>query len=282
MSVAFAVCVTFALLVYVPKATTAGDPEQYITYFPGAQASNFYRSSPVPTAPETAYEVQELLDSYHLTIDYPSDAVYVLLTEDFKNYSCEYGPYQESMIPENATIDEVWAIAYFSLYTPNMSFRVTVNGTTHSQYFPAAGDGPVLWNVTGYDNWNHTLLTSANTRFILYMWTDGGIYYHIDYLGFWKIKWTGWPGEGGEGEGDQEDEDPPSGDGADLDYDIIYGDGLVGVMGLIGFCGMIAVPAGSIVIYRNDPSVGRINLFVKMLILWVFCLSLFMLSVNSG
>ena len=61
--------------------------------------------------------------------------------------------------------------------------------------------------------------------------------------------------------------------------DFIFQDGgIIGVLGLVGFVGCIAIPAGAIALYRSDPSQGKINLFVKMLVLWFFCLTMVMVN----
>ena len=73
------------------------------------------------------------------------------------------------------------------------------------------------------------------------------------------------------------------GGGAELDYDLIYSaDGITGILGFVGLIGMIAVPAFGVFVYRANQGEGKMNIFIKMLVLFMFCLTCFMVSVSGA
>ena len=140
----------------------------------------------------------------------------------------------------------------------------------------------ITWNVTALAAWNYTMLSSDELWVKAKFSPVTGINYYLDYLGF-VISWNDFISTGGS-------EDPlpdPSGGGEDggmdLDYDFLYSaEGIVGLLGFIGMIGMIAVPALGVFVYRANQGEGKMNIFVKMLVLFMFCLTLFMVSINGA
>ena len=253
--------------------------DDYFTMMPDAGSSSYYRIYPAATSPAPAYGAQIYNDTYFQQISYSNYASYRIGCSDFSNDSYDGYPGQAEM-PANATINEIWVCIVFVGNRPPLTWEITANGTTTNSGYIAGGYGMARWDVTSLRDWDEEMMTNSSTTIGAILYTTPGITYTIDYLGYWFIEWEGWSGW------EESEPDPPDeegGAGANLNYTYVYNvTGLIGVFGLVGFAGMIAIPAGAMAIYRNDPGVGRVNLFVKMLILWVFCLSMFMLAVNGS
>ena len=259
---------------------SAADPEYgyFETRGPSANNSSFYRIDPFPIAPVAAYGAQVVLDGISQKIQYAYDSIYWLECSDFTNESypgaTEYGDYYT--MPENATVYEVWVIAEF---TANRPAGYLYLDTGDQEYYNSthvnSGYGSAFWNVTGLQDWTHELLTDNETVVVFHMDTDEQVPYYCSYLGFWKIVWQGW--YEGEASEDPPDDDPDEG-GADVGYDIAYTN-IPGLLGFMGFFGMIAVPAFGVWVARNGASESNIELTVKVLAAWTFCFAMFMYSV---
>lgn len=270
-------------------AITPGGPVMYASaadyeygYFetrgPSADNSSFYRVSPLPSTPHASYGAQVDEDGISQPVWYSQDAVFWLECSDYSNESslgsAEYGDFYT--IPENATIIEVWIIASFLLYRPSGNLYLdTGEQEYYNSTYVSAGYGGTFWNVTDLQDWTHDLLTDYETLIAFTMYGDAYIPYVCEYLGFWKIVWEGWAE--GEASGSPPVDDPEDG-GYDMGYDIAYTN-IPGLLGFIGFAGIIAVPAFGIWVARNGESESAIALFVKMLTAWTFCFALFMYSV---
>ena len=255
---------------------SAADPEYgyFETRGPSANNSTFYRINPDPTGPNLAYGAQIEFDGYSNQLEHSSDATFWLECSDYSNESYPSSTEYET-IPENATIREVWIVAEFTANRPDMSLRLNTEDYEYSNStYVGGGYGSYFWNVTDLQDWDHDLLTDNETVVGILASTDAYVQYYVSYLGFYKIVWQGWyEGEAGEGAGD-----PPDEGGADVGYDIVYTN-IPGLLGFMGFFGMIAVPAFGVWVARNGESECAITLFVKILAAWFFCFAMFMYSV---
>ena len=271
----------FAITPGSPLMNAAGAGYEY-GYFetrgPSANNSSFYRSSPNPESPVAAYGAQVVLDGISQIIGYHQDATYWLECSDFSNESypgaTEYGDYYT--MPANATIIEVWIIAEFTAYRPEGNlFLDTGEQEYYNSTYVSDGYGSAYWNVTDLQDWTHDLLTDNETVVVFSMDTYAFVPYYCTYLGFWKIVWQGW--YEGEASEDPPDADPDEG-GVDVGYDIAYTN-IPGLLGFMGFLGMIAVPAFGVWVARNGESESNIVLTVKILAAWTFCFALFMYAI---
>lgn len=218
-------------------------------------------------------------DSTYLNIHGSSNPMYYeVITWDFNNDSYYYDgtDYEVNFLPpDGAEITFIDVVAdFYGTQPPECYLAFTVNGGstwTYSDPFPSYWS--LHWRVTDLYDWDDDAINNTNTRVALLVTTEYLNLYRLDYLG-WYI---GWMAEES-GPWSPPDYDTDWG-GADLDFNIIYNvGGILGVMGLIGFVGLIAIPAGAIVLYRNDPGQGRINLFIKMVVMWMFCLTMVMVN----
>ena len=67
-------------------------------------------------------------------------------------------------MPENATIIEVWVIAEFTAYRPEMTLYLdTSDYEYYNTTYVSSGYGSAFWNVTDLQNWTHDLLTDNET-----------------------------------------------------------------------------------------------------------------------
>ena len=245
----------------------------YYTYRPSSNNSTFYRLFQTPGA---AYGAQVAWDGYSLDFSHTSDDIYWLETSDFNN-SLWYGEDELGIYgdlpPDNATITSVSLIAEFVTHQPFLTFYFYgPSGLNFDQHFDE-GYGTLIWNMTGLMTWTPQILSNVSATAALLMNTEGNIDYTISYLGFDIIQWEGWSEN-------PPAPDPPTddGDGWDPGYDIVYTN-IPGLLGLIGFMGLIAVPAAGIWVARNGKSESHIELFVKILAAWFFCFALVLYAV---
>ena len=268
----------FALVISAFPRQTIGDVIEgtYSTMMPSANDSSFYRSSPDPTDPQNSYAIEVAEDSYLEKLYYTDDSIYVAQCSNFSNESGPYWAEEYATMPEDAEVLKVWLYAHFTYYRPDLSFRITANGSTDSLYV-AGGIGGCYWNVTSLRDWDHDMLFNESTKVIILTYCDAGVSYFLGYVGYWFIQWYGYydeeAEEGGEGDG--------GGDGGyEFEYDVIYtAEGLIGVLGLVGLIGMVGTPALGVWVMRNSDE-GRINIFVKMLAMFMIFLTFFMVSVS--
>ena len=193
--------------------------------------------------------------------------------------------------PANATITTVYIVAQFaSALTPNLFLEYATDGLTfaHSPMFYgselAAGEidpfnpyynNTKMWDVTSRETWGNDTFLDPDFTVRMQAFPVPGVNYYLDYLGLIVV----WEGAGG-GAGDETEGDEPT--PWDPDFDIIYIEGgLLLVLGSIGFVGMIAVPPVTLMYYRRAEG-DRIGAFVKALVAFVFCLTLFMVWVTAG
>lgn len=263
----------------------------YGTSTPSAYNSTYWKSFPrYSTTPVTLYAAQVYNDDY--VADLSTTATYSYIqSNDFtnplwyqstgSNYSI-YGTPAEMLPPNNgtATIQRVYIGMVFSGYAPGgwLSFSSDNKVTWHtSSVYYASSSGYIFWNVTSEIAWTPAIIHSNELWVQLKTWGTS-IHFYLDYVGL-SVTWTTAyaiedltpteePGEG-------------SGDSYDADYDSwIQAGNIVGIMGFVGFIFMIAVPAFGVYVYRNTDE-GKMNIFIKMLVLFMVSLSMFMIAVSS-
>jgi hypothetical protein len=192
------------------------------------------------------------------------------------------------MPPTDATITVVYLSASFTQYRPKMELSFSVdnegNWTESGSISEYTGlfYGTWNWNITSLATWTPALLNSTDLWARLDASPTGGTHYYLDYLGF-VVYW--WAELEGGGDPSIWDEDPPPGTDTelDIDYNIVYSaEGIIGIMGLAGLIGMIATPAFAVFVYRANHGEGKMNIFIKMLVLFMFCLTMFMVSINGA
>lgn len=220
---------------------------------------------------------------------YGSTGVYKWVkTNDFTDIGSWVDPESNSsyiepvawMPPSDATITSVLVSASFTNYRPDMVLSFSVNnGSSWTSSSIISGStepfmGQWSWNVTTLATWTPALLNSTDVWARMKASPVTGFHYYLDYLGFVVYWWAEREGGGsGGGTGDP-------GTSESRDYSFVYtADGLIGIIGIIGFCGMIAIPALGIWTYRHNQGEGRLSIFVKMLVLFMFCLTCFMASI---
>jgi len=186
----------------------------------------------------------------------------------------------------NATITAVYLSAQFTNYRPDMQLSFSVNdeaswttsSTITGSTSPFMGDWN--WNITTLATWTPELLNSTDLWARMKASPVTGLHYYLDYLGFVVYWWAELEGGGSGGEGVEEL--PGTDTDFDIDYNIIYsGEGIIGILGFVGFIGMIGVPALTIYLFRKSDE-GRMATFIKMLVLFMFCLTCFMVSVSGA
>lgn len=267
----------------------------YVTSFPSANNSTYqYNYGKLQYGPVPCTGITKASDTYKQVVQAPySGVLYTMTSNDYTRADWvdpEWGGYVGTLPPDGANISAVWVVALFTYQYPDLYLHYSIDGgDTYNTSDVIESDiytwqlpyTAVMWNVTSLETWTPALVNNTDLFVKLTMTPPYGVYYSIDYLGI-RLTWS-IDEEEGEGSEDPPD-DPESGEGGwNFTYDFIMLDGgLVGVLGLVGFIGIIAIPAGAIVIYRNDPGEGRINLFIKMLAMWMFCLTLVMVNFSGA
>lgn len=281
------------------KEASAAELSFLWTEYPSAFNSTTWTVYPkYSTTPVSSHAIEVWNDSSSLDF-YTASAglVKYARTNDFSDIdnwtgtpSTEYSTHWGWMPPVNATITGVFVVANFYESCPKMQFAVSTNdaGSWSSSAIVSenidhyAGWGTWSWNITSLTVWNGTLLNSTDLWAQLKVWPTPSTHYYLDYLGF-SVWWWDDSGLGGSGVDDGITPTPEDEDGlpSDIDYSFIYdAGGIIGIMGVIGFIGMIAAPALGVYVYRNGTE-SRMALFVKMLALWMFCMTMFMVAVNA-
>lgn len=204
--------------------------------------------------------------------------------------STEYSTHWGWMPPENATITGVFVVANFYESCPRMQFAVSTNNASSwsssaiiSEDFDYYAEwGTWSWNITSLLAWTPAMLNSTSLWAQLKVWPTASTHYYLDYLGF-SVWWWDDSGLGGSGVDDGITPTPEDEGGlpSDIDYSFIYdAGGIIGIMGVIGFIGMIAAPAIGVYVAKQGTE-SKMALFVKMLALWMFCMTMFMVAVNA-
>lgn len=279
---------TFGLFaLYVPTGALAEDGVHY-TWFPSSYISYYWKSG---YTPGPAYGIQVYDDSYTQSVNSPYTGFPVYAeTNNFTNPTY----YFESEVitalwylpPDNATVIAVWLTAQFTTTVPeDFQFRLSTDNKASwdlSSIYYDYPTGSINWNVTSLYAWTPAMLNTTDLWVRAWMVTDTGITHYLDYLGI-VVFWDGWADEEAEYEPPPPVPDENETGGAQLDYNFIYtAEGIIGIMGFIGLIGMIAVPALSIFVYRQNQGEGKMNIFIKMLVLFMFCLTCFMVSVSGA
>jgi len=280
-----------SLFIVIPEHARA-DTYYYQSWCPSANNSTFwtvyprYSSTPVP-----AYGAQVQGDPYSQDLYTTSSTLKYVETNDFANsewVDYEWFDYQVGNMPTtNATILSVNVIAsFYSTYPQSvLYFSTNDKGSwTTSSTYPAGSDtippfpyAIISWNVTALATWNVSMLSSPDLWVKIKATPSVGIHYYLGYLGFY----VSWSSEEDEGGGEYPPGEPNEDSSWDTDYNFIYSDGgIIGIMGLIGFIGLIAIPAASVWMWKNGNEDSRIQLFVKILVIWMFCLTMFMVSIS--
>ena len=217
-----------------------------------------------------AMDVAEFADGELYDVSAPAEDYY--FTFKTKNFTHGYSGY---MPPSGANITAVIIHTYGLCVWPATRLSYALEGDdayntsdTFEDYHYEVG-----WEVTALEDWTAETFWGSDFWVAAQIEPDMAVPYYIDYVGLSIWYTTEDEYEGGS------DEDPFSYDGSEVDYGIIYGDGLIGTLGFIGLIGMIAVPGLAIYIHRVSNE-GNIELFVKMLALFMFCLTMFMYSIN--
>lgn len=278
----------------------ATEEAEATTYYYGTTHASAYNSSywrvypHYATTPVSLYEAQISNDTY--TEDLYTSATYSYVeTNDFTNPTYFYDPDDtyiggravDTMPPDNgtATIDYVWISVRFTTAIPPcyLYFSPDDKSTWYTSSYLTGKSNSYYWQVTSEITWNATILNSNELWVKMKASPVSGVHYYIDYLGIsvrWHADYLLDDGYGIPIEDPPEEPAPDEEGGADLDYDIIYSaEGIIGVLGMVGFIGMIAVPALAVYLVKNSDE-GKMNIFIKMLALFMFCLTFFMVSVN--
>lgn len=276
-------------LLFVATESAKADTFYYGSWLPSSLNSTYWTVYPHYSGSETSeYEVQVAYESYLDLYTTSSGLLRYVETNDFNN--TDYNDLNESdeyvwyMPPSNATVTSVRVIALFIYQFPETVLYYSTDDESTwetSSVYPAGGGGispygAVTWNVTSLESWTPALLNSTDTWVKAKFTPVGGQHYYLDYLGFIVTWYYDVPGGG-----EDPIEDPETGDdGADIGWDIIYGEGLIGTLGALGLIGMVAIPALAIWVFRNTDE-GKMNVFVKMLAAFMIFLSFFMVSVSG-
>lgn len=281
--------IALGLMMFVPMITVVPDTAKavsttWFSYWPSAYNSTFWQVYPkYITGVVTCYPAQ-IDDS--VTKDLHSTATYAYVeTNDFTNPTW-YGP---EPLPEyasgdpcpnngTATIVAVLIYANFMTWHPEITLYFSVNdkASWSAGYSVSAGYGEVGWNVTALIAWTPEIMNSDDTWIRLRAQDMSSSNYYLDYLGFlysYTVPWGG--GYIPPDPPDPEDEDGPS-----WTYNLTGG-GVVGVMGVVGLCGMVGVPAWAVLAWRNGQDT-RVGVFVKALVMGMFCFAMFWVSLVGG
>lgn len=291
-----AFCIPIMPLVSYPVAATdytyqtmyasAYNSSYYGTYFAtGWPPTTYYDPDP----PEPMYEVQVQNDSYLEDLYAYSSAILLYIkTNDFTNplhhlpwYGNTLGgTLMPELPPDNGTVT-ILSVCIQYLFknsaAPYGILKYSIDDQATWESLEVYGSSVVQWNVTSMESWSPGLLRS-NELWVQYVSTPApGIHYYMDYLGI-SVKWSapyaldGYPGF------IPPEEELPEGE---TDYDTFFvSTNIVGLLGFVGLCGAIAVPALAVYVYRNGDE-GRMVTGIKMLAAFMIFLTLFLISINA-
>jgi len=232
-------------------------------------------------------------ESYHTVYTSTSGIYKWAKTNDFTNtgdwyVDTEGDPFWTTvshMPPDDATIEQVYVVIVFEAYRPDTTlYFSTDDDYSYNNSGVLSGSmspyyGTRLWDVTALADWTPALLNSTDVWLKAKMTPTLGVNYYLDYLGF-EVFWSGDYVGGGGGEdwvpGEEDLPGPPP-----LDYSIIYdAEGIIGIMGFVGLIGMVATPAIMVYANRQNQGDGKMNLFIKGLVMFMFFLTFFMVSLG--
>ena len=260
-----------AALVEWYSAYPSANYGQYTKYY------NYQTYGPYSTTPPTIYN-----DSAYLSIyGYDSATFYEVITWDFTNEEYEYNgtDYEINYLPpDGAEITEVYVVARWYNHHPEcyMGYSLDEGATwTYSDIYVSYRQ--TSWRVTDLYDWDDEDINTTDTRIGIWVNPLYGNNYLLDYLG-WYI---GWMAEES-GPWTPPDFDTGEWGGADFGYDLIYtGEGIIALLGLVGFIGLIGLPAFAYWSWKNGAESSKIGLFVKMLVVAMFLLTMVMVSISG-
>lgn len=200
----------------------------------------------------------------------PADEYYYT----FKTSGFTGGGFTGWMPPEDANITAVILQAYGPMMFPPATFSYALEGEDAYNTSAVIEDRQytVAWEITYLENWTSDIF-EGDFWIKLLLQPDGLTHYYLDYVGLLVYYTTEEEYEGGE------DEDPVTYDGSEIDYGLIYGEGIVGTLGFFGLIGMVGVPALAVYIYRHQ-NVSIIGLFVNSLAMFMIFLTMFLYSIT--
>lgn len=146
-----------------------------------------------------------------------------------------------------------------------LSFSNDSGSSWRQGAYNAEGTGLLYNNITSWEDWTPELLRDPGLSIKLDTAIPHAYSYTMDYLGlvvYWQVEDPNEPSEWEDSGG-------------------LSALSIVDMMGVTGFIGMIAVPPMTILAWRagND---SRMAIFIKMLCLFMFCVTLFLVSVIGG
>ncbi len=187
-------------------------------------------------------------------------------------------PWNATIVHINATAIVVTGMGFSTPLSPRLSY--TINGGTSwntsgvlTLIFMANLDPPasfyrVSWNITALESWTANLTKSDNFQVKLTWNALANHDYEVDYVGIQYHWYTGTPA------GTPAPPSPTDVAGGDVGLPSV-----MGILGIAGFTGLIAMPAIGIIAWRNSDNRGA--LFLKMLAAMAFCFGLFMASIAT-
>lgn len=237
-------------------------------------------------------EAQVINDGNKVDLYGPVAYTNVITTHDYTNLSEWVDPGESSyrepvgfMPPGDATVTAVFVYVVFTQYRPSMNLAFSINNGssyTESSTFAESRElfmGALTWNVTSYTDWTPELLNSTDLLAKGYFYPVAYTHYYLDYLGF-VVYWEGDYAGGGDLGGDPDEEEYDTGPSYSFDQ-IMSEEGVIAISGLVGLIGMVMTPTIGIYIYRHgNEETG--SLFIKMLVLFMFCLTFFMVSISGA
>lgn len=279
----------------IPANCTA-EVTYWLTTAPSAYNSSYwtiypkYASTPVESEAVKTARDGSTLDLYTSSVGLTK----CVETNDFTdNDSWVYpGPSEYAtpvgyLPPDNATIITVHVLVWFTACRPDMTvYLSTTNKSSWSNSGPITGSSSIFygiyqWNVTSLRTWTPAMLNDTDTWVKIKAIPTAGIHYYLDYLGFFILWSADLEGGGMGGEiGDDEEYDPEGDTQGAFDFDFIFdAGGIVGILGVVGFLGMIAVPPLAMLAYKTSNE-SRLVIFVRAIVSFMFCLSLFLVSLG--
>lgn len=222
----------------------------------------------------------------HQTNDFTNDGAWVPMPNDTAFTSVGHMP-----VP-GANILSVSVHALFagtfpeSTYFPEMYLQVSLNNKSSwsSSSLIAGGIVPATgysasWNVTGLTTWTPELLNSTYIWAQLRAYPLEGYDYLLDYLGF-IVLWSAEVEGGGTGWIPGTDPEEDSGSWEPNYWFITDEGGIIGILGFIGMIGMIGVPAYAVIMWKRGDE-DKMSVFVKTLVVFMFCFAMFLAALTG-
>jgi hypothetical protein len=265
-----------------------------IVFIPLLMLSTTFAILPVKATPTGTFDVfaptAYTCPSVQSTVLYPGNAMKLdgsvailadsgawISSQGFLNpsYNNYWAPYsnRSAFPPANATILSVSMLTIVRCQVPrpfmmNLVFTVgSYSFSYYSNWFNAAQtDTAYTFNVTsnlvayGLQNQWGNFTVFVNTEF------NYGKALYVDYVGILGL-WT-WPG-------------PSVGPGGSGTSGEFVGPDAMGLIGIMGFIGMLGIPAASIWFFRRDGG-SKVIAGVTTLVAFTVCFGLFYASINGG